>query len=91
MMDQKKWKQLFNAFNEEDNFDEEGYANDSEFEDMDLMDWLDCDSRGPSMQMMHEFSLHGYDVFPVEKDSFGWLIGGVRHMLIPNSRIITFG
>lgn len=91
MMDQKKWELLHEAFKDDKKFDEEGYAYDGDYEGMNLMDWLDCDSVCPDWDTRQDFARHGYDVFPVEKDSFGWLIGGVRRMLDPSGKVITFG
>lgn len=95
MMDQAKWKLLEEAFEKADQFetDESGYwewADESQFEGLDLMDWLECDSRGPDYQMWAEFEEKGYTVFAAEKDSFGWLIGAVKRTLEPKRRI-TFG
>lgn len=90
MMDQRKWEILDEAFQKDEKFSEEGYANDYDFENIDLMDWLECDSRGPSWDMIDEFLDNGYSVFAIEKDSFGWLIGGVQKKE-GSERIITFG
>lgn len=89
-MDQEKWDLLEQAFKDDSKFNEEGYSHDSEFEGMSLMDWLNCSSVRPDWDMMDEFSDHGYHVFAVERDSFGWLIGGVRREN-DFSRTICFG
>ena len=91
MMDQTQWDKLFNAFDEEEPFWESKYASENDFDELNLFEWFECDSYGPSARMCKELSLHGYDVFPVEKDSFGWLIGGIRQMLDPSGKVITFG
>lgn len=90
MMNQKKWEILDEAFQTDEKFNEGGYANDYDFEDINLIDWLECDSRGPSWHMIEEFLVNGYRVFAIEQDSFGWLIGGVQKKE-GSKRIITFG
>ena len=94
MMDQKNWEKLFEAFQNENVFEEEDgikYANECDFEDLNLFEWLECGSYGPSMRMKEACARHGYDIFCIERDSFGWLIGGIRQMLIPDRKVITFG
>lgn len=91
MMNQENWEALFKAFDEEEPWWEGNYADENEFEGLNLMDWLECDSRGPDWNMVIEFVRRGYDVFPVENDSFGWLVGGVRRKLDPSGKVITFG
>lgn len=93
MMGQNDWNTLFEAFNEEEPFWENNYADESNsnFKGLNLCKWLECDGNWPSRKMMSAFALHGYDVFPIETDSSGWLIGGVRRMLDPTNKVITFG
>lgn len=96
MMDQKRWELLEKAFEEADKFEldeESGYwewSHDSEFEGMNLMDWLECNSMRPDYKMWDEFTKHGYTVFAAEKDSFGWLVGAVKRTDNPKRRI-AFG
>ncbi len=91
MMDQNKWDILEKVFSDETAFDGEGwYSRNDEF-DIDLHRWLDCDyGPKPSGRMMEEFREHGYKVYPLDKDSFGWLIGCVRHDKT-NRKIAFFG
>ena len=91
MMDQEKWTKLFEAFNEEEPFWEDKYADEELFSNLNLYEWLECSGARPSRKMMDEFAFHGYEVFPVERDSFGWLIGGIRRVLDPSGKVITFG
>lgn len=91
MMNQSDWEALVQAFREEEPFWENEYADESEFKNLNLYKWLECDGAQPSERMKKELALHGYDVFPVERDSFGWLIGGIREMLINEKKVITFG
>ena len=93
MMNEKNWEDLFQAFKEEEKFNEVGYADESEFENLHLYEWLGCSDGDakPSRGMLDLFARRGYDVFWVEKDSYGWLIGGVREKLVPWKRVITFG
>ena len=91
MMTEEKWKQLEQVFRKEDNFNDEGwFDNDGEKRlPFDLMACLDCNSTRPSWDMMDEFRRHGYRVDPVERDSFGWLIGAVQDNR--TGRRIAFG
>jgi hypothetical protein len=91
MMDQKDWDILQEAFQEEEPFWESKYADESEFEGLNLYKWLECEGVRPSGKMTDEFRAHGYSVYAVERDSFGWLIGGVQRMLDPSGKVITFG
>jgi hypothetical protein len=92
MMSEKDWTTLFNAFEEEEPFWEGGdYAEEHDFPDLNLYNWLECDGGRPSYKTIQEFAAHGYDVFCLERDSFGWLGGGVRRKLDPSGKVITFG
>lgn len=93
MMSEKDWTTLFDAFRDETKFNEEGYADECDFESLHLYKWLECGNGNarPSYSMMDQMARRGYDVFWVEKDSFGWMIGGVREKLVPYKRVITFG
>lgn len=91
MMDQRNWEDLFEAFNEEEPFWEDKYASEEAFDRLNLYKWLECNGTRPSQKMMDECAFHGYDVFPIERDSFGWLIGGIRRVLDPSGKVITFG
>lgn len=99
MMDQEKWKKLEMAFDlNEPWWGGNIYADESEFMnlgnesiDLNLMDWLDCNSKGPSYEMINEFEKNGYKVYPIERDSFGYLIGGVKKINDPRGVVITFG
>ena len=77
MMDQEKWAKLEETFNDETQEWESGCIDYTTL-DFDIMGWLDCSTRGPSWEMMAEFEKNGYKVVCHERDSFGWLIGGVR-------------
>ena len=90
MMDQKNWEDLFEAFNEEEPF-WTGYAGEEAFAKLNLYEWLECNGARPSQKMIEECAYHGYDVFPVERDSFGWMIGGIRRKLDPSGKVIMFG
>ncbi len=91
MMDRKDWETLFEAFQEEEPFWKDKCADESEFNGLHLHKWLECNGACPSGKMKNEFAFHGYDVFCVERDSFGWLIGGVRRHLDPSGKVICFG
>ena len=90
MMDQKNWDLLRETFDNGDNFDEEDwYIANEGYPPFNLMEWLECSTVRPSFRMMDEFYKHGYDVYPAEKDSFGWLIGVVCDR--KTDRRISFG
>ena len=91
MMSEENWKKLFKAFQEEEPWWEGEYAAEHEFNGLNLYNWLECDGGRPSYKMIQEFAAHGYDVFCLERDSFGWLGGGVRRKLDPSGQVITFG
>ncbi len=38
-------------------------------------------------ERIEELATHGYHAFPVERDSFGWLIGGIQTL----KGVITYG
>ena len=40
MMNEKNWEDLFEAFKDETKFNEEGYADESDFENLNLYEWL---------------------------------------------------
>ena len=77
MMDQERWGKLKETFETEELFWEHGDWCNAYDLDYDIEDWLECSTTRPSFCMIHEFDLHGYSVFPTERDSFGWLIGAV--------------
>ena len=76
MMDQNRWNKLEEVFDNEELFWQDDGIGEEETE-LNLMDWLECDSTRPSGKMIREFNDHGYRVFAAERDSFGWLIGCV--------------
>ena len=88
MMDQKNWETLAKAFQEEEPWWGGRYADESDFEELNLFDWLECDN-SPSWKMRDEFDAHGYGVLCLERDSFSWLIGGVIDR--KTGKVITFG
>lgn len=90
MMDQEKWTLLRETFDNEANFGEEGWYSANEgYPPFDLMEWLECSTVRPSLKMVEIFQDHGYDVYPAERDSFGWLIGVVKDRT--TKRRISFG
>lgn len=90
MMTEENWKQLEDEFKKNECFDENNwYTANGGYPPFDLMDWLDCSSTRPSWDMVDEYKRRGYRVFPVERDSFGWLIGAVEDN--KSGRRITFG
>lgn len=91
MMDQNQWKKLHEAFTNEDIWKDGDVFIDDYVFDLTLFDWLECDSFGPSREMERQLDYHGYNVFKLEGDSFGWLIGGIRRKGINEQRCITFG
>lgn len=79
MMNDERWNKLRETFDNEKLFAEQNWIDgDDESLELNLQDWLECDSRSPSGRMMQEFSRHGYRVYAGERDSFGWLIGVVQ-------------
>lgn len=90
MMNPERWKELEETFKKDEDFDKDGYyvANNG-YPEFDVMDWLECSTTSPSWRMMDIFRNHGYDVYPGEKDSFGWLIGIVEEK--KSGRRIVFG
>ena len=88
MMDQAKWNKLNEAFDTEENWWEPGANNDYDL-GIDLFDWLDCSTSRPSGTMIQEFNNHGYDVECYERDSFGWLVAGVKEK--KSGKVILFG
>lgn len=91
MMNDERREKLFNAFQEEEPFWVDNYADENQFEGLNLMEWLECNGARPSREMVLKMSELGYEVFPVEVDSYGWLIGGIRRLLDPSGKVITFG
>lgn len=91
MMNQKQWDLLEEAFDEEEPWWEGLYADENDFKDLNLYDWLECTRIGPSIGMRLELTRHGYETFPVERDSFGWLIGGIRRKGDLSYKTICFG
>lgn len=91
MMNETRLEKLFQAFQEEEPFWEDNYADEGQFEGLNLYEWLECNGSRPSRRMIDELAFCGYEVFPVERDGFGWLIGGIRRLLDPSGKVITFG
>ena len=90
MMDQERWDRLRSIFDNEKLFSKKDWIDgDDESLELNLQDWLDCDSRSPSGSMIREFSHHGYRVYAGEQDSFGWLTGVVQDK--KTGREIVFG
>lgn len=88
MMDQSKWTKLKEVFENEELFWESNCIDECDA-GINLFDWLDCSSSAPSGKMRIEFLDHGYIVKPVERDSFGWLIGCVQEL--KTGKEIIFG
>lgn len=85
-------KKLDVFFSNPDNFDEEGYANDTECdEDLDVYGTLVYSNVCVPMSKITYMQDRGYEVMCLERDSFGWLMGGISKVVDGKRRILTFG
>lgn len=88
-------KKLDEFFSDPNNFDEEGYASDVDFDDSDGVSpysTLVVDNVGVPMGRIQYMSDHGYEVTCLERDSFGWLMGGISKVCSDGKRrMLTFG
>ena len=88
-------KKLDEFFSDPDNFDEEGYASDADFDNSDGVgpyDTLVKDNICAPQDRVSYMSDHGYEVVCLERDSFGWLMGGISKVCSDGKRrMLTFG
>lgn len=88
-------KKLDEFFADRDNFDEEGYAYDTDDRcidaGLDPYDALVCENTcvpyGKAVQMRDR----GYEVTCLERDSFGWLSAGISKKVDGKWRMLIFG
>lgn len=79
-------------FSDSDNFDEEGYASDVDCnDDVDPYGVLVCNNMGVPLEKTCYMDDHGFDVVCLERDSFGWLLGGISKVVDGQRRLLTFG
>ena len=83
---------LNNFFSDPDNFDEEGYASDTDCDDdLDPYGTLVYDNVGvPQSKICYMYD-RGYEVTCLERDSSGWLLGGVSKKVDGKWRMLIFG
>ena len=85
-------KKLDVFFSDPDNFDEEGYARDTECgDDIDVYGALVCDNVCVPYSKQCYMRDRGYEVVCLERDSFGWLMGGISKVVDGKRRLLTFG
>lgn len=84
-------KKLDVFFSDPNNFDEEGYADDTKCTDIDPYDTLVYDNIGVPASKAEYMEDHGYEVVCLDRDSFGWLLGGISKVVDGKRRLLTFG
>lgn len=87
-------RKLDEFFSNPENFDEEGYASDTECgDDLDPYGTLVCDNVCvPYSKICYMRDHGGYEVVCLERDSFGWLMGGISKVGSDGKRrLLTFG
>ena len=85
-------KKLDEFFSDPDNFDEEGYASDTDCsDDIDPYGTLVCDNIGVPYSKICYMHDRGYEVVCLERDSFGWLLGGISKVVNGRRLLLTFG
>ena len=52
MMNETRLEKLFQAFQEEEPFWEDNYADEGQFEGLNLYEWLECNGARPSRKMI---------------------------------------
>ena len=96
-MDEKKMDELIEKldkfFNDPNNFDEEGYASDADCDNgLDPYGTLVKDNTGVPYSKAVYMQNRGYEVICLERDSFGWLMGGISKICSDGKRrLLTFG
>jgi hypothetical protein len=79
-------------FSNKENFDEEGYASDTDCPyGVDPYDALVCDNIGVPYEKTLYMGERGYEVVCLDRDSFGWLMGGISKVVDGQRRLLTFG
>lgn len=86
-------KKLDEFFSNPDNFDEEGYASDADCgDDLNPYDTLVSDNIGVPYSKICYMQDRCYEVVCLERDSFGWLMGGISKVCSDGKRrLLTFG
>lgn len=84
-------KKLDVFFSDPNNFDEEGYADDTKCTDINPYDTLVRDNVGVPASEEVYMEEHGYEVVCLDRDSFGWLLGGISKVVDGKRRLLTFG
>lgn len=85
-------KKLDEFFSDPDNFDEEGYASDTDCsDDIDPYGTLVCDNICVPYSKICCMRDRGYEVVCLERDSFGWLMGGISKVVDGRRLLLTFG
>lgn len=86
-------KKLDEFFSDPENFDEDGYASDADCDDdLDPYGTLVCDNVCvPQSKIVYIREHGGYEVVCLERDSFGWLVGGISKVVDGKRRLLTFG
>jgi len=96
MTEEKKMDELIEKldkfFSDPDNFDEEGYASDTDCsDDLNPYDTLVYDNICVPQAKINYMRDRGYEVVCLERDSFGWLMGGISKVVDGKRRLLTFG
>ena len=97
MLDTKHLDELIEKldvfFNDPDNFDEGGYASDTDVLcDFDPYGALVCHNISVPYSKIVYMREHGYEVTRLDGDSFGWLLGGISKVRSDGKRrLLTFG
>lgn len=78
-------------FSDPANFDEEGYASDVDCDDIDPYGALVCNNMGVPWEKTCYMGDNGFEVVCLERDSFGWLMGGISKVVDGHRRLLTFG
>lgn len=85
-------KKLDEFFSDPDNFDKEGYASDTDCgDDIDPYGTLVQDNIGVPYSKICYMRDRGYEVVCLERDSFGWLMGGISKVVNGRRLLLTFG
>lgn len=84
-------EKLDGLFSDPDNFDEEGYAYDTEFDGIDPYSTLVYDNVCVPMGKISYMREHGYEVTCLERDSFGWLSAGISKKINGKLYMLIFG
>ena len=85
-------KKLDEFFSDPDNFDKEGYASDTDCgDDIDPYGTLVKDNICVPYSKICYMRDRGYEVVCLERDSFGWLMGGISKVVDGRRLLLTFG